>query len=66
MHIITCKPGHTIEIKLKPDVHPDSRSHWLFDQGNIEIFVGRITSDEIKLAIVAPRQFTVLHNQHWG
>ena len=63
MQIVTCKAGHSIEIKLKPNLQADFPSQGLFSQGNIEIFIGRVKDNELKLAIMVPRQFMVVHNQ---
>lgn len=65
MRIITCKPGHSVEIKLKAHTAPHMPAHQLFMHETIEIFIGRVKEEEIKLAVIAPRQFTVLHNRHW-
>lgn len=66
MRIVTCKPGHSIEIKLKMGTRLDFPAQHLFSQGNIEIFVGRVKGNEIKLAIMVPRQLSVVHNQSGG
>lgn len=63
MRIVTCKPGHSIEIKLKAGTQPDFPAQRLFSQGNIEIFVGRVKESEIKLAIMTPQQLSVVHNR---
>ncbi len=65
MRIITCRPGHSVEIKLKALTSPQLSAHQLFAYENIEIFVGRVKEDEIKLAVMAPRQFAVVHNHYW-
>lgn len=64
MHIVTCRPGHTLEIKLRSGTHRDLPGQEIFSQGNIEIFVGRITQEGLRLAIVLPRQLMVTHNRH--
>src|SRR3569832_1912838 len=56
MRIVTCKPGHSLEIKLKTEIRPDLPAQRLFAQGYIEIFVGRVKENEIKLAIMVPRR----------
>src|SRR3569832_1231608 len=63
MRIVTCKPGHSLEIKLKTEIRPDLPAQRLITQGNIEIFVGRVKENEIKLAIMVPRQLAVVHKQ---
>src|SRR3569623_484532 len=63
MRIVTCKPGHSLEIKLKTEIRPDLPAQRLFAQGNIEIFVGRVKENEIKLAIMVPRLRGVVPNQ---
>src|SRR3569833_4433502 len=63
MRIVTCKPGHSLEIKLKTEIRPDLPAQRLIAQGYIEIFVGRVKENEIKLAIMVPRQLAVVHNQ---
>lgn len=65
MRIITCRPGHSVEIKLKTPTSPQFPAYHLFAHESIEIFVGRVKEHEIKLAVMAPRQFTVLHNYYW-
>lgn len=63
MHILRCKPGQSIEIKLKPNVPADYPSQRLFSQGNIEIFIAGVKGDEFKLAVAVPWQFIIVHNQ---
>src|SRR3569832_1302018 len=63
MRIVTCKPGHSLEIKLKTDIRPDLPAQRHNAQNNIDIFVGRVMEFEIKLAILVARQLAVVHNQ---
>src|SRR3569832_1228943 len=63
MRIVTCKPGHSLEIKLKTEIRPDLPAQRLFAQGNIEIFVGHKKKNENKQANKDPQQQAVVHNQ---
>src|SRR3569833_3568298 len=63
MRIVTCKPGHSIEIKLKTEIRPVLPAQRLYAQGNIEILVGRVKENEIKLASMVPRQLAVVRGQ---
>ena len=63
MKIVRCKPGHSIHIHLKTDVDPATPADYLFGQSGIDIFIGHMTDQEVKIALQAPKYFSVTHDK---
>ncbi len=59
MRILTCKPGHTLQIDLPQRQPDDLPARHLFEQGPIEIFIGHVREHEIKIAISCDPRMTV-------
>ena len=66
MKIVTCKPGHSLHIVLKANVDPATPVGYLFDYNGIDIYIGHMTAKQVKLALDAPKYFTVVHRTQLG
>jgi sRNA-binding carbon storage regulator CsrA len=63
MLVLTRKPGQAIQIDLMEDLDPRTPVGELFAQGPIEIIVGGIRGDQVKLGINADKRFRILRDE---
>ncbi len=59
MRILTCRPGQTVQIDLPPQHHGGLPARHLFVQGPIEIYIGRIREQEVRIAVKCHPRLTV-------
>ncbi len=59
MLVLTRKPGQAIQIDLMEDLDPRTPVGELFATGPIEIIIGGIRGDQVKLGIHADKRFRI-------
>lgn len=64
MKIVKCKAGHSIHIVLKAEVDPATPVGYLFGYSGIDIFIGQVTEQQVKLALDIPESFTIEQHIH--
>ncbi len=63
MLVLTRKPGQAIQIDLMEDLDPQTPVGELFQTGPIEIIIGGIRGDQVKLGIHADSRFRILRDE---
>ena len=63
MKIVKCKPGHSLHIAPQANVDPATPIDYLFGHSGIDIFVGHVTEQEVRIALQVPKQFKIVHHK---